>query len=80
MKIRTSIEAIVEKPWFDFYNSPMEQVEDIITEFHDIIPQEKSIKELKPQMGSIYNELDVQVAYKEGYNKAIREVKQALIK
>jgi len=34
----------------------------------------KSVDDLIPVMGSAYNDLSVRVAYKEGYNKAIRSV------
>jgi hypothetical protein len=34
----------------------------------------KSVEELKDKMGSAYNDLSVQVAYKEGYNRALKDV------
>jgi hypothetical protein len=39
--------------------------------------KKKSVEELLPIMGSAYNDLSVQVAYKEGYNRAISELQDA---
>jgi len=36
----------------------------------------KSVEELLPIMGESYGDLSVQVAYKEGYNKAISQVQK----
>ena len=44
----------------------------------DALPKEKGIKELKAKMGGVFNELDVQVAFKEGYNRVIRDIKDSL--
>lgn len=37
----------------------------------DIGELKKSVEELKPLMGDAFNDLSVQVAFKEGYNKAV---------
>lgn len=39
-----------------------------------VIPDTKSVKELLPIMGEAYKDLSVKVAYKEGYNRAIKEI------
>lgn len=36
--------------------------------------QRKSVDELKSKMGEAYNDLSVQFAYKEGYNKSIEDI------
>lgn len=38
----------------------------------------KSVGELRDKMGSSYNDLSVQVAYKEGYNQAIKDVSETV--
>lgn len=38
--------------------------------------RKKSVEELLPIMGEAYNELSVQVAFKEGYNKALSDIKE----
>lgn len=39
-----------------------------------MIGERKSVEELKEKMGSAYNDLSVQVAYKEGYNQHIKDM------
>lgn len=49
------------------------QIDQIISSVLERIPEKKGVDELLVTMGDIYNDLAVQVAYKEGYNKAIEE-------
>ena len=44
----------------------------------DKIKGQKSVKELLPIMGRAYKDISVQVAYKEGYNQAIKELTNKL--
>lgn len=42
--------------------------------------EKKSVEELRAVMGNAFMDLSVQVAFKEGYNEAIREMKQKVTK
>jgi hypothetical protein len=71
-KIKEQMHIILEKFWdrqFD-RNTAVDQLYSLYQEGQRDL-EKKSVEELKPIMGEAYTDLSVQVAFKEGYNKAI---------
>lgn len=50
-------------------------INELLKKRADSLPEKKSVEELRAVMGNAFMDLSVQVAFKEGYNQAIKEMK-----
>lgn len=72
-------EKIIDLIWENDKNPNRGNCADsILAAIRAELPKKASVDELKETMGPAYNDLSVQVAYKEGFNKAIEAMEDRL--